>query len=131
MNLTIHGCNLNWTNKNHTLGWSSNSLYKHFDSAIINHIPLQVPYLVLNVLEQKSKLDDEPYVDDFLWAGGLQKMPEVNLSLNVYIQNLTFNSTEYRPWSDYFYYTLSDCPSDKIVISALEELNQWVRVNNW
>ena len=81
-------------------------------------------------MEQKSKLDDEPYVDDFLWAGGLQKMPEVDLSLNVYIQNLTFNSTEYRPWSDYFYYTLSDCPSDKIVISALEELNQWVRVNN-
>ena len=88
------------------LGWSSNSLYKHFDSDIINKILLQFPFLVLYFLEYASKLDNKPYVDEFLWAGGLGNMPEVNLSLDVYMQHLTFDLAylEFQPSSYYYYY---------------------------
>ena len=58
-------------------------------------------------------------MDDFLWAGGQGNMPEVNLTLDFYIQSLTFNLTEYWQWSYFYYhnYSLSECPSDKIVIN--------------
>ena len=111
------------------LGWTSKSLYNNFDGEIINQIPLQVPYLVLHLLECLSRLGDQPYVDDFLWAGGWRKLPEVHLTLNVSMQGLDVTLHEYdnfttplsrRNWS------LSKCPSNETINHALEELNQWV-----
>ena len=135
INLTIHDdadsdCSLklmNWTDKTAVLGWTSKSLYKNFDRTFINQVPLQVPYLVLTLLETFSKLKYEPYVNDFLWAGGEKRMPEVDLTLNKFnIRNLSVNLTEYQPFNYQYIYTLHDCPSDKIVSCALKELNQWV-----
>ena len=116
-----------WINHTKVLGWTSKSLYSNFDGEKINKIPLQVPYLVLHLLECLSELENQPYVDDFLWAGGWRKLPEVHLTLNVSMQNLTVTLHEYDGfnWSRHNW-SLSKCPSDETINHALEELNQWV-----
>ena len=114
-NVQIHVCGIN---HKQVLGWTSKSLYNNFDGEIINQIPLQVPYLVLILLECLSGLERQPYVDDFLWAGGQRKLPEVHITLNVSIhQSLEFTLLEYDNFN---------CPSNETIKHALTVLNQWV-----
>ena len=116
-----------WINQTRVLGWTSKSLYNNFDGDKINQIPLQVPYLVLHLLEHLSGLENQPYVDNFLWAGGWRKLPEVYLTLKVSMQNLTVTLHEYDGfnWSRHNW-SLCKCPSDETIDYALEDLNQWV-----
>ena len=126
----VHICGCYMLNHTQGLGWTSKSLYNNFDGEIINQIPLQVPYLVLHLLECLSGLEDQPYVDDFLWAGGQRKLPEVHLTLNVSIlQNLTVTLLKYNNFNSSlssYNQSLSKCPSNETIKHALEELNQWV-----
>ena len=122
-------CNLSfWMNQKRVFGWTSKSLYSNFDGDTINKIPLQVPYLVLHWLECHSGLEKQLYVDNFLWAGGQRKLPEVYLTLNVSMQNLSVSLYAYENSRSYWY--LSECPSNETINSALVELNQWVSFVN-
>ena len=114
MNLTgIDGC----TDFTGTvvLGWTSQSLYRYFHAAVINEVHLQLPYVILEILEKHS-LEEEPFVDEYLWIGSDKlKLPEVHLSINV-------------NFSDGLY-TLSECPGNVNVKKALGEITHWVRIN--
>ena len=125
-NVQMETCEINQTQ---VLGWTSKSLYNNFDGEIINQIPLQVPYLVLHLLECLSGLGIQPYVDDFLWAGGRRKLPVVYLTLDVSMQGLTVTLLKYDDFNTSLgthNQTLNKCPSNEIIKRALEELNQWV-----
>ena len=102
-------------NQTVVLGWTSQSLYRYFHAAVINQVRLQLPYVILEILE-KHGLEEEPFVDDYLWIGSDKlKLPEVHLSINV-------------NFSDGLY-TLSECPSKENVQKALGEITHWVRIN--
>ena len=125
----VHICGICMINLIQGLGWTSKSLYNNFDGEIINQIPLQVPYLVLHLLERLSRLKNQPYVDDFLWAGGRRKLPVVYLTLNVSIQSLNVTLFDYNNFNyplRRHNQTLSKCPSNETIKHALGELNQWV-----
>ena len=104
-------------------------MYNNFDGDKINQIPLQLPYLVLHLLECHSGLEKQPYVDDFLWAGGQRKLPEVYLTLDVSMQSLNVTLLEYDNFNyslSRYNQSLSKCPSNETIKNALVELNQWV-----
>ena len=122
-------CDLSfWRNQTRAFGWTSKSLYNNFDGDSINQIPLQVPYLVLHLLECKSGLENQPYVDNFLWAGGQRKLPEVNLTLDVYMLSLNVSLYAYEEFTNFSwtYWPMHECPSNETINCALVELNQWV-----
>ena len=108
----VDNCNLTCTeNCTEVLGWTSQSLYKHFHCTAINQLRFQLPFLILEVLEEHIFVDlEEPAVDVYLWVGdGHISLPEVYLTLNV-----TFSSN------------LNECPSDDDIRNSLGELNHWV-----
>ena len=108
----VNDCNLTCIeNCEEVLGWTSQSLYKHFHCTVINQLRFQLPFLILEVLEEHVFADlEEPVVDDYLWVGdGQISLPEVFLTLNV-----TFSSN------------LNECPSDDDIKNSLGELNHWV-----
>ena len=121
-------------NQTQWLGWTSKSLYNNFYGQI-NQIPLQVPYLVLHLLECWSGLENQPYVDDFLWAGGWRKLPEVYLTLKVNILSLNVSLYEYDNFNNLSWSlhnsSLTKCPSHETIDHALEELNQWVSCEHY
>ena len=131
-NVQMETCEINQTQ---VLGWTSKSLYNNFDGEIINQIPLQVPYLVLHLLECWSGLENQPYVDDFLWAGGWRKLPEVYLTLKVNILSLNVSLYEYDNFNNLSWSlhnsSLTKCPSHETINHALEELNQWVSCEHY
>ena len=103
-------------NQTVVLGWTSQSLYRYFHAAIINEVRLQLPYAVLQLLEYfMHSLEDEPFVDDYLWIGLDKALPEVRLSINVDFSNGG--------------YTLSECLSNESIQKALGEITHWVRIN--
>ena len=109
----IDDCTEDFTRKV-VLGWTSQSLYRYFHAAVINQVRLQLPYVILQMLEHI--LEEEPFVDDYLWIGSDKlKLPEVHLSINV-------NFSDGR-------YTLSECPSNENIQKALGEITHWVRIN--
>ena len=116
VNLTgIHDCTED-LNQTVVLGWTSQSLYRYFHAAVINEVRLQLPYATLQLLEyHMHSLEDEPFVDDYLWIGSdKSKLPEVLLSINV-------------DFSDGVY-TLSECPPNENIQKALGEITHWVRI---
>ena len=101
-------------NQTVVLGWTSQSLYRYFHAAVINQVRLQLPYVILEILERHS-LEEEPFVDGYLWiASDKLKLPEVHLSINV-------------DFSDGLY-TLSECPTYQNITKALGEITHWVRI---
>lgn len=106
----VDDCKLNCTeNCEEVLGWTSQSLYKHFHCTVINQLRFQLPFLILEALEDHI-FAEEPVVQDYLWVGGDRiSLPEVFLTLNV-----TFSSN------------LNECPSDDDIKNSLGELNHWV-----
>lgn len=104
----VDGCNVNSSGEV-VLGWTSQSLYKHFHCTVINQLRFQLPFLILEALEDYI-FAEEPVVDDYLWVGDDHiSLPEVFLTLNV-----TFPSN------------LNECPSDDDIKNSLGELNHWV-----
>ena len=113
-NYTINGldeCDLNCTNNCSTvLGWTSQSLYRYFHSSVINQLRFQLPFLIIQLIEQND-LREEPDVEDYLWVGD-SSLPELYIKLNV-----TFSLEDD---------TLNGCPSDKDVFNGLGELTHSV-----
>ena len=94
------------------LGWTAQALYRYFHVSVINQLRFQLPFLIINSLED-SHLGEEPDVDDYLWVGDKQtSLPELYLTLDV----------TFTPENN----TLNGCPSNENIINALGELNHWV-----
>lgn len=106
----VDDCKVNCTeNCEEVLGWTSQSLYKHFHCTVINQLRFQLPFLILEALEDHI-FGEEPVVEDYLWVGDDHiSLPEVFLTLNV-----TFSSN------------VNERPSDDDIKNSLGELTHWV-----
>ena len=66
----LNDCNSTCCDSNCSVvfGWTAQALYRYFHVSVINQLRFQLPFLIINKLEDHN-LREEPDVEDFLWVG--------------------------------------------------------------
>lgn len=64
-------------------GWTSSGVYTLFHPGVLNLMQLQLPYILLNLIQSSTvQSTDGPEADSFLWDGSFE-LPTLRLNLHI------------------------------------------------
>ena len=93
-----------------TYGWTSSGVYTLFHPGVLNRMQLQLPYILLNLIQKvATQSTDGPEADSFLWDGSYC-LPTLRLNLHIT--------------------SLSCIPSQELFEAVLQQLTSRVSTSN-